>query len=216
MKRSTAVEESINYRKEKIVLTAAELFLRRGMENVRMNDIAEEAGIGVASLYRYFKTKTAIAIEAGTILWQDLERLFDDSFTRDEYEKKTGLEQIELQFEFLLKFYKERKDFIAFLDSFDRLILSENVDINELSEYEKSVVDLKEQFMCACKKGVEDKSIRKLENFEVIYLSVAHALTALAEKFVRGKIMPGDDFSYAEKELRCICNMTIEYIKKEN
>ena len=42
---------------ERILDVAFELFATRGIEPVTMNDIAQKAKIGVASLYRYFETK---------------------------------------------------------------------------------------------------------------------------------------------------------------
>ena len=42
---------------------AAALFLRDGIEAVRMTDIAEASGVGVATLYRHFATKLRIARE---------------------------------------------------------------------------------------------------------------------------------------------------------
>ena len=50
-----------------VIMSAATLFLRDGIAAVRMTDIADASGVGVATLYRHYKTKTAIAIHAGTL-----------------------------------------------------------------------------------------------------------------------------------------------------
>ena len=47
MKPGDLAEAERKQREKHIVLTAAELFLERGAENVRMTDIADECGIGV-------------------------------------------------------------------------------------------------------------------------------------------------------------------------
>ena len=74
MKEHKVVKSGLQQRrKERIVLIAAELFLQNGIEEIKMTDIADAAEIGVASLYRYFGTKTAIAIEVGVLLWRDLQ-----------------------------------------------------------------------------------------------------------------------------------------------
>ena len=41
-----------NKRFEKAVEVSAQLFLKNGIEAVKMTDIADECGIGVATLYR--------------------------------------------------------------------------------------------------------------------------------------------------------------------
>ena len=68
MKTGDFAGEERRGRQKRIVMTAAGLFLERGAENVRMTDIADECGIGVATLYRYFGTKSAIMLEAGVLL----------------------------------------------------------------------------------------------------------------------------------------------------
>lgn len=64
---SGSAEES---RDAHIVACAAALFLKDGLGEVRMTDIADASGIGVATLYRRFSTKTNLAIAAATLLWQ--------------------------------------------------------------------------------------------------------------------------------------------------
>ena len=49
---------------DKAVEVSAQLFIERGIDNVKMTDIAEESDIGVATLYRYFGTKTGMTIAA--------------------------------------------------------------------------------------------------------------------------------------------------------
>ncbi|MBT0770744.1 TetR/AcrR family transcriptional regulator [Kineosporia sp. J2-2] len=49
--------------RETIIDTALSLFLERGYEATKMEDIAEAAGIGTSTLYRYFPTKDLLIIE---------------------------------------------------------------------------------------------------------------------------------------------------------
>jgi AcrR family transcriptional regulator len=50
----------------------------------------------VASLYRYFGTKSAIMLEAGTLLWQDVARLFEQQFHSPEYAAADGFGQVKI------------------------------------------------------------------------------------------------------------------------
>jgi AcrR family transcriptional regulator len=49
--------------REMIIDTALTLFLERGYEATKMEDVAEAAGIGTSTLYRYFPTKDLLLIE---------------------------------------------------------------------------------------------------------------------------------------------------------
>lgn len=49
--------------REMIIDTALTLFLERGYDATRMEEVAEAAGIGTSTLYRYFPTKDLLLIE---------------------------------------------------------------------------------------------------------------------------------------------------------
>lgn len=67
--RITALEQE--YRKEKIIHYAFQMFSQEGPENVTMDQIAQAAGVATSSLYRYFRNKTAL-LEAVRQQRQDL------------------------------------------------------------------------------------------------------------------------------------------------
>ena len=83
-----------NKRFEAAVAASAKLFLENGIDNVKMTDIAEKSGIGVATLYRYFGTKTRIAIAAMTYLWTDLQNMFSGVFDSDVFRSQSGIKQL--------------------------------------------------------------------------------------------------------------------------
>ena len=68
MKRSYT-QEQITLKKEEITPIALSLFLSKGIQEVKMTDIAEKADIGVATLYRLFSVKKSILIDSAILLW---------------------------------------------------------------------------------------------------------------------------------------------------
>ena len=63
-------KEKKDGRIQSIIECSFGLFAENGIENISMNDIASEAKIGVASLYRYFQTKEELAIEVAIYAWK--------------------------------------------------------------------------------------------------------------------------------------------------
>ncbi len=55
-------------RHEKIVEVATQLFLKNGVQNVQMQDIADTAEIGIATLFRYFPKKEYIVISVSNAI----------------------------------------------------------------------------------------------------------------------------------------------------
>ena len=74
MKKSSSWAKFQDERSAKAVEAAKNLFLERKIDSVRMTEIAERTGIGVASLYRYFETKENIVISAAILLWSDIKK----------------------------------------------------------------------------------------------------------------------------------------------
>ena len=67
--------------REKLLETGYRLFHTRTIESVSLEQIAKAAGIGVATLYRYFGNKTDLAIAISVWKWneylQELKLLID-------------------------------------------------------------------------------------------------------------------------------------------
>ncbi|MBQ4310714.1 MAG: TetR/AcrR family transcriptional regulator [Oscillospiraceae bacterium] len=206
--------QAIRTRREELaVASAARLFLEKGLDNVRMTDIADDCGVGVATLYRYFGTKTIIAIEAVSYLWNDLGRLFEERFREEELSSLSGIERLDRLIRMFTLLYSSHKDFIKLLDDFDRLMVTEGVPKEQLAEYEKNVFNFYNVLESAYLKGCEDKSVRTDIDFRLYYLTFTHALTQMCKKFIQGEILPSDDFSKAKSELDLMADAAVGMIR---
>ncbi len=208
------MENAKNDRMNDAVEAAARLLLEHDVSELKMNDIAAECEIGVASLYRYFGTKASLVIKAACLLWRSVRSLFDGVFECDYYKEKDGLGQLKELMKVFRVLYISHKDFLRFLDSFDRYILNEKVTPEEMEEYRRSIMDFYPLFEAAFKTGAADGSLRAAVDFKTMYLSVTHSLMQLSEKFARGGIFDGEN-ALAEQELDFMTEMAISYISAE-
>ncbi len=200
-------------RMERAVAVCAGLFLERGIENVKMTDIAEESGVGVATLYRYFGTKTGIAAEAMTFLWNDLRKLFGGLFDTEPFVSQSGIKQLHDLLKMYAVMFTAHRDFMRLLDEFDTFVLRENVPKEELREYENSVINFYPVFERSFRRGIEDGTVRECIDPKLCYITYAHALTEMCKKFIAGEILPSDDFADAEKELDTLIDTAVYYLK---
>lgn len=199
-------------RENEAVFAAAQLFLSRGVEAVKMTDIAEAAEIGVASLYRYFGTKEAILIRAGILLWSDLRALFEE-VVEDADSSRTGREQVAAMLGVYRTLCRDHKSFLLFLEDFDRFILASGVKKSELYEYERSIGDYYPLFEAAYRRGVADGSLRAGVDPALFYRTFTHGITALCQKLLRGEILAQDDFSSSE-EVELYLDAALRYLEK--
>lgn len=120
-KRKLEQEEIKNSRKNHILECAYNLF-SNGIESITMNDIAKNAEIGVASLYRYFTTKDSLAIECARYLWTKEQSRLSPEFANENYNSLNGYEQIEVLLSLFPKFFTTEQQFFRFIYYFDAFI----------------------------------------------------------------------------------------------
>ena len=85
-------KEPQNVHRKNISTAAEQLFMKKGIENTSMNDIAKEAGYSKATLYVYFKNKEELI---GMLVLESMKKLYDyislaleqGNGTKDRYKK---------------------------------------------------------------------------------------------------------------------------------
>lgn len=70
---SAAREQSKAERRKRILAAAARLIEQQGFDGMTMDAVAERAGVGVATVYNYFRTKEGMARE---VITPDLQRVW--------------------------------------------------------------------------------------------------------------------------------------------
>lgn len=196
---------------EEAVCVAAELFLKNGIEDVKMTDVADACGLGVASLYRYFGTKNVLVIRAGAMLWRDVRALYADHFDPVVMAPLPGLGRIRLLFSLFEELYRDHRDFIAFIGELDAFLSAGDLPAAELDRYGESLFDFYGMFRAAFEKGVLDGTVRGDADPDLFYRAVTHAATALELKLIRGALLPGDKLD-DPGELHLLLEMALAYL----
>ena len=204
-----------NKRYEKAVEVSAQLFLKNGIDSVKMTDIADECGIGVATLYRWFGTKNGITIAAMTYMWNELNKMFSGIFESEVFLSQSGIKQLSDLMRMFIVLYEAHPGFMRLLSEFDLLLISEDIPKKDLKEYEKSIINFYPVFENSYMMGIADGTVREIPDIRMFYLSFAHTLMELSKKLIQGELLPNDDFSHAEDELSMIIEAAVFFLRKE-
>lgn len=199
----------------KAVEVSAQLFLKNGIDAVKMTDIADECGIGVATLYRYFGTKNGVVIAAMTYIWNELNAMFSGIFESKVFLAQSGIKQVGDLMRMFVVLYQAHPGFMRLLAEFDLLLTSEDIPKSDLKNYEKSIINFYPVFEKSYMTGIADGTVREVPNIRLFYTSYAHTLMELSKKLVQGELLPGDDFSHAEEELKTILDTAVFFLRKE-
>lgn len=203
------------YKSEKMaeaIAVAKHLFTGKKIADVKMTDIANECGIGVASLYRYFKTKEKIAIEAGILFWQEIQDELRPLFRSSEYTSLCGIDRIGAILDIYVQLYQEKRGFLLFLDDFDSFCLAESVDKESLSGYQAQMADFYKPYSEALEIGRQDGTVRNVPDEYLTYLTVNHAMLSLLRKMAQGEILCQDE--RYDSEIALMKEIILSYFKK--
>lgn len=172
-----------------IVETALNLFLERGIEEVTIQDLAKELGIGEATIYRYFGKKENLVTKAAILLWEKAINKYFDYV--DKKNIASGLEKVTSFLEIFKIVYENEKNFFLFIDEFDNYIINRNIPAEDISEYENIILSIKEKFDDYFAEGISDHSI-KLVDKEIYYYTITHALLSFCKKLAKGRVLLSD------------------------
>ena len=197
--------KEIAERTERILREGFYIFSEKTIESVTMNEIAKRAGVGVATVYRYYKTKPALVIAIGTKIWEEyiadrLEVAFDET--------KTACENLDLYLESFLDLYRNHKDILRFNQFFNVYLQSVNILPEELQAYNAVIRFLSDRFHLLYAKAEEDLTLRTDIPEEEMFSAITHLMLAAVTRYAVGLIYNvGTD---PEKELWTLKDMFLK------
>ena len=194
MSESRIRKQQMEQRTQQILHTALKLFCEKGIEYTSVEEIAKAAGVGPATIYRYFETKAQLAISAGIAYWQKVAGKYLESLSQIAYQKLSGLQQMECIFHIFSEIFQEELLFLKFLQEFDIFVQRYHISKERLGEYEEYILNLKPYMTNALEKGLRDGSLAFSYTADEIYFSVTHTLISLMQKLsLNGHILSSDE-----------------------
>ena len=191
-----------------IVDVAAKLILEKSISEVTIKDIAVKAGVGEATVYRYFTKKENLLVKVAMKL---LETVYED--LQLSHKDENGFSRIEAFYNSYLKIFESHQEYFRFLSEFDIFIHDSKIDL-DLDSYEDGVSRFKDIFYKAYNDGLIDGSVRKVEDLELFYFSSTHALIELCKKkAIVEDILVQDKAIDKSGEIKCLIGIILNNLK---
>ena len=192
-----------------VVEQATDLFMRQSIAEVTMKDIATEAGIGEATLYRYFSKKEQVVLECVMMLQERVNAQYFD-LTKG----NSGYEKLEIFYNSYVDIFKDTPEYFYFIREFDAFMYTQNPEI--LKEYEKGVDSFRNVFMEAYELGLKDGSINSIDSIDIFYFSTTHALMELCKKLsIQKALLTQDKTLKKAAEIECLIKIILKTIKSK-
>lgn len=187
-KRQQNKEERIQL----IIREAERLFLENGFEKVQMQDIADAAGIGIATLFRYFPKKDQLIVAAAVKnLQPTLER-----FEQFVDEEGTAYERLEVILNHFFEMQLERTDHARFREAFESyasFVATPLPDIETYIDVQRRIMQTLEPLI---EDGKRDGSFRPDIDVKVTVVTIINAFGTFGNN-----IMLKSHISYLENDI---------------
>ena len=187
---------------------ALALFLERSVGEVTVHDIAVRAGVGEATIYRYFSTKHNLVCAAATKLEKTiLETYFDLSGA------SSGFDKLALFYGTYLTIFSSHREYFKFINEFDAFMLNEGK--TDSTEYASGLDMFKTLFSQAYLQGLSDNSVTPVRDWETFYYATTHALLELCKKLSTAEIVRQDKSANKEEEVKILTEMILYNLKQQ-
>jgi AcrR family transcriptional regulator len=210
---STWSEELNGFRNQqiKLIIDAAErVFLRQGLSQVKMTEIAAEAGISRPTLYKYFATIDELAFG---VQMRSLDMLNDTVRDRMAANQGSAIEKIRLIFDACLSFYDTHPQQVRFSTLFDSYF---SKTYNNAQAEERYTAFLKKfsELEKLIEKGQHEGTIRAdLDPHNTSYMVENTMLAMLQRMVLRGEIISREQDIIPRAQLVEMFDMMTTYLE---
>lgn len=215
MGESLIRKQQTKQRTRQILHTALNLFCDKGIEDTSVEEVAREAGVGPATIYRYFETKAELAILAGIAYWQQIADKYIGALSKPKYIEMSGSSQIHYIFQIIVQIFEDEFMFLKFLQEFDIFVRRYQIPKERLAEYEECILNLKPYVTNALEKGLQDGTLDFPYTVEEVYFSVMHTLLGLMQKLsYNGHILSSDERIGLTLQVRITSDLLLKGLEK--
>ena len=144
--------------RQRLLEAGFRLFAEQGIEKVTLNEVAREAGVGVATLFRHFPSKPELAVAISVWKWTDYIAGARRKYPPELLERLTAAEHLELYFDLFLDMYRSHRDMLRFNQFFNIYMRGEGG--GQIEPYTRMIEGLTSGFHAVRRKAEWDGTVR--------------------------------------------------------
>ena len=201
-------------RRARLLEAAFRLMSARSIEAVKLTEIAEAAGLGIVTLYRYFKTKPDLVIELGVVLWKKYYVEVEKAYAARGGAAMNAAEEMEFFIDSIIELYRSHKDVLRFNRNFDTYVKHQECTAEQMRPYNEAVNVFATKFHTVYLKAKKDGTLDIHVSEKRLFVGTLYAVLSVAGKFAEGLVYPSEDHHNMLDELLMIKQMILGALKK--
>lgn len=202
-------------RREKLLEEGFLIFSERSIEAVPLTEVAKACGIGIATLYRYFKTKLDFAIAIAAKKWDEFYIEVEEAYREQGADKMNAAEELDFYLGCYITLYRNHRDVLRFNQNFNSYISHEKASAEQLKVYGASIGNFVKKFHHLYFKGKTDGTVNTDLPEDKMFVSTMHIMLAVSARFAEGVLYRTDGPEDLTDELMLLKNILAAQFKKK-
>lgn len=203
--------ETRNARTQLIIEAAERVFTHKGIEKATMQDVATEAAMGVATVFRFFPRKEKLVVAVATKM---LETVLE-TFRSVAEQPISCMEKLELLFDHFISLLEQQTSSnVKLLENFESYAAQFTEPLEDIELFNAVYRDISQVFSTIVEQGIEDGSVQA-------DLPIAETLTTIVNTFgifarklsLQKNILVVEPDLSPEKQLAILKHILLNYLR---
>lgn len=171
--------------RQHILESAFKTFSEKTIDAINLTEVAKSAGVGPATVYRYFESKTGLVLEVNTWVWN---RFIGDNHKRANLDDQSAAETYEFFLDSFIDLYRNHRDILRFNQFFNVYVHREDVTAEQLQPFNDVIAIPKQRFHDCYEKGKTDHTLRTDIPEGEIFSKTLHLMLAAVTRYAVGLV----------------------------
>lgn len=206
-------EREASKRKLQLIQAGFQLFSAKGIDNVSMQSVAQQAGVGPATMYNYYKTKTNLVVAISGYIWKSVWDEMLGNVNMDDMMKMNAYELIAQYADMIIDIYQTRPAILRFSGNYKTYIVREQVAKNQLDEHLSVLEPIGKLFHLKYEQAKTDHCITTEIPEQEMFTTVTLTMLGMAERYAEGIVWADNQKPDHLKELEYTRDMILLWVK---
>ena len=202
-----------DHRRKAIINAAFQIFVEKKIEPVSMGEIAELAGVGRATLFRYYPNKLELVIAVCAAKWKEYLDALDAKRPLESIGDIPAIDRFTFTLDSYIDMYRHHKDLLQYNDNFNHYVTHAGVKDEQLEEFHASIYSVNTRLEWMYEKAKEDYTFRTDIPRDEFFRVTVHTMMSACVHYAGGFIWGARDNKDYTPELLRIKEMILNYVK---
>lgn len=211
--KSSATDMEI--RRQRLLEAGFQFFSQYGIEGISMKEIAREAGVGIATLFRYFPSKPDYVLAIGIWKWEQVLQSIDQQLHEAEVMSYTSAQRYEFFLDSFIMMYRSNRGILRFNQFFNIYLQCAGNDPAFFQPYVAMIDSLSDRFATNMANLKSDGTMRQDMSMQRVFSTSLHLMLAAATRFAVGLVYHPESAMKPEEELELLKQMLLATFRND-